>query len=171
MKRYKKSFLTLSILIIIFLSFSFLKTDTAVLGDQDRKFTINGNSMQSMFLNNEEVFVDENYYKENVIKRNDIVLLRHSANENFLIKIVKATDEDFLEIKDVNLLINGKLMKNSEDQTYSFQTNELKMLGLYIKDGYLPKETVFVFGDNISDSKDSRNFGAVPENYILYKVN
>lgn len=168
----KKIFLIFLIIAAVVLFFIFFSKNNFAgeLVGQKSEFTINGSSMQPMFLHGEVVNVIKDYYKENEVKRDDVVLFKHSANENFLIKIVKATDEDFLEIKDKNLVINGKVMKNSVGQNYSFQANELKMLGLYIKEGHLPKDTVFVFGDNTDGSKDSRKFGAVPESYIVGKV-
>ena len=166
----KKIFVIL-LIIIVSSFFYFLENDFVEEEMVERKneFTIKGVSMSPMFLGGEEILVDENYYKTNEIKRDDLVLFKHSANENYLIKIIKATDEDFLEIKDKNLIINGEIMKNSVGNIYTFQPNELKMLGLYLKDGYLPKNTIFVFGDNVGASKDSRKFGAVPEDYVVGK--
>jgi len=165
----KKKIFSILLIIAVSLLCIFFTKDNFIggLAGQKSEFVVNGNSMQPMFLHNEVINVIDNYYEENEVKSNDIVLFRHSANENLLVKIVKATDKDFLEIKDNNLVINGKVMKNSIKQVYSFQVNELKMLGLYIKGGYLPENTVFVFGDNIGVSKDSRKFGVVPESYVI----
>ena len=171
MNNKKKIFLILLIIVVSLICIFFTKNNfIGELSGQKSEFVVNGNSMQPMFLHNEVINVIDNYYEENEVKSNDIVLFRHSANENLLVKIVKATDKDFLEIKDNNLVINGKAMENSIKQVYSFQVNELKMLKLYIKDGHLPENTVFVFGDNVLESKDSRKFGAVPESYVISKV-
>lgn len=156
-----------TVFVIVLSIFFFQNNSVGKFVGQKSEFIVNGSSMQPMFSHGEVVNVVDDYYKNNTVERGDIVLFKHSANENLLIKVVKATDKDFLEIKDKNLLINGDVMKNSVGQIYIFQPNEIKMLGLYIEDGYLPKDTVFVFGDNITDSKDSRNFGAVPKSYII----
>jgi hypothetical protein len=43
------------------------------------------------------------------------------------------------------------------------------MLSLYIRDGRIPKDSFFIFGDNVVESTDSRKFGAVAASDFLGK--
>jgi signal peptidase I len=43
------------------------------------------------------------------------------------------------------------------------------MLEMFIHDGHIPKDTYFILGDNVNNSKDSRLFGAVSSADFLGK--
>ncbi|MCK5848027.1 MAG: signal peptidase I, partial [Caldisericia bacterium] len=76
---------------------------------------------------------------------------------------------DEIELAGSKLSVNGEVLKNSMGQEYRFSKGELNMLKLYIKDKHIPKDTFFLFGDNVSVSTDSRKFGAVSANDFLGK--
>jgi len=132
--------------------------------------TVQGDSMEPMLLDRKEIILLENYYQcGNLAEPGDIIAYNYGGNKNPLVKIVKATDQDEVEIVDDKLKINGEILKNSAGQEYIFRTVEMKMLNLYIKDKYIPKNSFLIFGDNINDSTDSRKFGAVSANDFLGK--
>lgn len=130
---------------------------------------INGDSMAPQLRNGDEVILLENYYNCNDVKINDIVAYDYAGSDNPVIKIVKATDKDKVELKGNLLYINDKVMTNSVGEKYVFTKRDITMLALYVKDDKIPQNSFFVFGDNIASSSDSRKFGAISKNDFLGK--
>lgn len=130
---------------------------------------VNGDSMQPMLQDQQEIVLIKKYYSCFDPQVGDIIAYDYAGNDNPIIKIIKATDKDWLEIKNNKLFVNNQVLKNSTEQEYSFSQAEIKVLELYIEDNYLPADAYFVFGDNISSSNDSRVFGAVARSDILGK--
>jgi signal peptidase I len=156
-------FLLLIIIILFFVLLNINKAKTIK--------TIDGSSMEPMLSQGEKINFIKNYYKikKEEIKKEDVVLVKYAGSENGLVKIIKATDIDKIEIKDNFLFVNDEIIKNSVGKEYIFKDSELKVMSFFIKDNYLEKGKYLVFGDNINNSIDSRNFGAVDKAYILGK--
>lgn len=76
--------------------------------------------------------------------------------KNECIKRVIGLPGEHIEIKYGNIFINGK--KIEENYLYSNTITQDKNLFNFI----VPKNTVFVLGDNREYSIDSRNFGCIP---------
>ena len=133
---------------------------------------VNGNSMTPLLKNGGTVILLENYYRcGNHVKNNDLIAYNYAGSENPLIKKVRATDADIIEIVGNKLKINSEILKNSAGEEYIFSLRELKMLQLYIKNSHIPKDSFLIFGDNIHISTDSRRFGAVSASNFLGKFN
>ena len=131
---------------------------------------IQGDSMAPMLSDTESVILLENYYKCGYpVETGEVVAHNYGGSENPLIKVVKATSADKVEIFGGRLKINGEIMKNSVGQEYNFTEKEREIMGLYIKDGRIPQDSFLIFGDNIGDSADSRKFGAVSAEDFLGK--
>lgn len=132
---------------------------------------ISGNSMSPLLHNNDRVMLLHDYYKKCDIKpkKGDLIAYDYVGEKIPIIKVLVATSSDFLQIKNNTLWINGEEYKNSGNQKYNFSKGELKMLQLYIKNNHLKKDTYFILGDNISNSRDSRKFGAISPQKILGK--
>lgn len=131
--------------------------------------TIQWYSMYPLLKDAQKVFLVVDYFKDNAPEVWDIVAFNYGGSNHLYIKMIKATYDNKLEIIWENLYIDGALMKNSVWAVYSFSPGEIKMLSLYIKDGYIPKWSYFIFWDNISDSIDSRRFWAVSKDDIFWK--
>ena len=124
--------------------------------------TIQGDSMSPLLTNGQEVYLLEDYYQcGNQPQFGELVAYYYAGSEQPVIKIIKATDQDQLEIIEQKLMINGQFLVNSAGQEYVFTPAEIKMLVMYIIDGHLPIDSYLIFGDNINISTDSRKFGAV----------
>lgn len=124
--------------------------------------TITGNSMVPLLKEGDHVILLLNYYKcGNKVQKGDYVAYDYKGSEHLIIKTVRVTDQDIVEISGDRLLVNGEVLKNAIGEEYHFQAGELKMLALYIKDGHIPANSYFIFGENTFDSTDSRKFGAV----------
>lgn len=107
------------------------------------------------------------YYRNaNLPERGDIVAYDYGGNRHPLIKIVRGLPGDAAEIDSGRkaLKINGQYLANSVGTPYVFTAGELQLLELYVKNGRLPAEGYFIFGDNVANSVDSRKFGAVSKN-------
>ncbi len=82
------------------------------------------------------------------------------------IKRVIGLPGDHVEIKDGGVYINGEKLQENYLQDYVV-TGDLG--GLYV-DIVVPKDAVYVLGDNRSESTDSRRFGCIPVEKIESKA-
>lgn len=136
---------------------------------------VSGTSMSPTLKESEQVIV----YKNNNIKNGDIVSFKAPDEaETYYIKRVIAIEGDTLEYRDGNLYINGEFveepylddLKHSERlkdangvTTPNFTLSDLSST----KDGKVPKDKLFVMGDNRIDSKDSRYFGFIDVDSVI----
>ena len=122
-----------------------------------------------------EIFL--NYYDIQDIQRGDLVLYSYAGNDVPLLKMVKALPADKVELfkNDNNwtILVNGEVLKNSENENYSFSGKRYDMLSLYINnfdDGIIPENTYLILGNSVSNVLDSSRFGFVGKNDIIGKA-
>jgi len=71
-----------------------------------------------------------------------------------------------------NILINGKILKNSEGNPYLVTGKSYEMLSLYEKDygKSLLENTYLILGNIVQGSLDSTRFGLIDKSDILGKV-
>lgn len=131
--------------------------------------TVQWNSMYPLLQSGQTVDFIPDYYNVNDPEAGDIVWYDYGWNNHMLIKFVKATDRDNVVIKWNSVVINGRLMRNSAWEVYSFNSGELGLLEMYIKDWKIPKWSYLLFGDNVTDSTDSRKFWVVSKRNLLGK--
>lgn len=119
--------------------------------------------MEPLIPNGAKVRLVVGYYADRLPEQGDIVAYDYGGNQHPLIKVVRALPGDAIEIDSTrkNIIINGKPLQNSVGTPYVFTDGELQMLQLYAKDGHLTAGGYFVFGDNVTNSVDSRKFGAI----------
>ena len=168
-KRFYKTIIFLFLFFILsipaYILFSKIKanTESEVSGCFQREEKIvQGDSMEPMLSNGKKIVLLKNYYQcDNLVNPGDIISYNYAGNANPLIKIIKVTDQDKVEIVDNKLKVNGEILKNSGAEEYIFNEKEIRMLSLYVKNENIPKDSFLIFGDNINDSTDSRKFGAV----------
>ncbi|MDD2745360.1 MAG: signal peptidase I [Candidatus Gracilibacteria bacterium] len=124
---------------------------------------IDGDSMEPLLPNGSTILLLVDYYKTNTPKHGDIIAYHYGGNQHPLIKTIRAIPGDMvmLDIKGKTLIINGIPLVNSAGTPYIFTSGELQLLGLYTKTGTLPVGAYLVFGDNVTNSIDSRKFGAI----------
>ena len=108
-----------------------------------------GKSMESTIDDGEFLLVDR-LYKEEEIKRGDIVILdvNYKNEKTRIIKRIIAKSGDILEIKNNNLYINNALVK--EPYIKEIMTSKNQKFEV-------PKGNIFVMGDNRNISLDSRD--------------
>ena len=140
------------------------------------KKIVRGNSLEPLIKDGEIIEVLFGYYNCNPIQRNDIVLYFYSGNKNPIIKIIKGIPGDKFSLKKTNkgwyILINGEILKNSQNQPYILDKRAYKVLSLYEKDykGIIPEDTYLILGNLPQGSIDSSYFGLVGKKDILGKV-
>lgn len=108
----------------------------------------------SGWFNKIKILYEDTYYK-----------LLKKEHRRRLVKRVIGLPGDIIDIKEGNVYVNGKLLEENyvTDKTYS-RTGYIQF-PVEVKKG-----EVFVLGDNRDVSRDSRNFGCIPNSNIEGKV-
>jgi len=123
-----------------------------------QSFVVQGHSMDITLHDGERLFVNKFIYRFHSPQRGDIVVLEPKGDEKHkYIKRVIGLPGDKLEIIDGTVFINNKKI----EENYILE----KMYGTY-GPYYIPKEHLFVMGDNRNHSSDSRVTSLV--GYVSY---
>ena len=139
---------------------------------------VRGTSLSPLIRPGEEVTILRGYYGDHPVQRGDIVLVNYSGNEAPLIKIVKGLPQDSFALQKCDngagwhILINNKILNNSENKAYVNYDKRHKMLSLYIKDfnGVIPENAYLVLGNVPAGTLDSTRFGLIDKSAIIAKV-
>ncbi|WP_069650827.1 signal peptidase I [Caloranaerobacter ferrireducens] len=115
-----------------------------------------GVSMNPTLNENDRLLVNKAIYLVKEPKRGDIVTINAPDKQGKIyIKRVIGLENETLEIKNGKIYINGEILKEPYLQG-NINTNSK-----YKSKWRIPKNYVFVIGDNRQNSNDSRNFGPV----------
>lgn len=112
------------------------------------------------------------------LERGDIVAYQYAGNpDTLLLKIVRGIPGDRFNLKHSenntrHLVMNDKILKNSQGEEYILDERAYQLLSLYERSykGVIPKGTYLLLGNNPRGSKDSTTFGLVDRSGILGKV-
>jgi signal peptidase I len=143
---------------------------------KEEKIVVRGNSLEPLIKDGQEVKALVGYYDCNEIKRDDIVLYFYVGSKEPLIKIVKGIPGDKFALEKTkegwHILINGKVLVNSEGKPYLISERGYKILSLYEKDykNTIPDDAYLILGNLPTGSFDSTEFGLVGRKEILGKV-
>ena len=108
----------------------------------------------------DRVFVNKFIYRFTEPDRGDIIVFQSVDNPDVeLIKRVVGLPGDKIAEKNGKIFVNGKLQKEP------YTNKELPDRSSFAK-STVPKNHVFVMGDNRANSADSRYFGPLPEKNI-----
>lgn len=136
---------SLAILIAVIIRLVFFQT-----------FVVTNDSMEPTFADGDKVLLIKHKY----IKKADIIIFKDALSEDNIIKRVIGVSNDKIEIKNTALHINDKMIENT--------------LGLFSKEDdilyIVENDSIFVLGDNIKGSYDSRDFGTINTNQVIGKV-
>lgn len=95
-----------------------------------------------------------------IYERGDLVVFDADNYKEDMVKRVIAFGGEHLEIRDGKIYINDEELE--EDYIFGYTDGEVSM--------EIPEDTVFVMGDNRTESVDSRVFGPVDSEDIYGKV-
>ncbi|HZD60021.1 MAG TPA: signal peptidase I, partial [Anaerolineae bacterium] len=124
-------------------------------------FYIPSQSMEPTLVPKDRVLVSKFIYKFTSPKPGDVVVFIPPipGEDRDFIKRVVAVEGDTVRVVNGKLIINGKVAK----QDYEVMPGDFDNSGPEV----VPKDNVFVMGDNRPNSYDSRRFGPVPEENIV----
>ena len=117
---------------------------------------VDGDSMKQTLKNGDILLL----YKLGNVKRNDIIVLHEEKDNEKIIKRVIGMPGDTVAIKNGEIYINDKVIKD----TYAYgETGDYNKITL-------DSDEYFILGDNRLISKDSRYFGPIKESEIKGKI-
>lgn len=126
-------------------------------------------SMESTLKENDVVFMEKISVHTNSFKKGQIVVFKsHNINDDNYIKRIIGSEGDEVKISNGKVYINGQLLKEEY-----LDTNTITNADKFLKENQtyiVPKECVFVLGDNREVSCDSRAFGPVNKKDIVGHV-
>lgn len=134
---------------------------------------VQGESMMPTLEDEERVIVNKIGYNVAGLDRFDIIVFEGNEGYN-LVKRVIGLPGDTIEYKDDVLYVNGKAVEEPYLEEYRKQIAPSKLtldftLEQMTGQKRVPDGTVFVLGDNRTNSKDSREFGFVSKEQIIGK--
>jgi signal peptidase I len=133
---------------------------------------VRGNSLQGLVEDGQIVKVFLNYYDCHKIQRNDLVLYSFAGRKTPLIKIVRGIPGDKLNLQQTtggwHILINNKILKNSQDIPYLIFGQGYKMLTLY--EDKIPSGAYLILSNLPGGAMDSTRFGLIGREGILGKA-
>ena len=140
-----------------------------------QQFYISGPSMEMTLLENDRVLVNKLSYRLHDIRRGDVVVFdRVTTNggvvaHDDLIKRVIGIENDTVEIQKCKVLVNGTVIDEPylDKDVLALPTPEDICRVVDMKKITVPKDQVFVMGDNRGQSFDSRSFGTIPEKLVI----
>lgn len=165
-QREKIVFIIISVLIVI--SIVFISLNVKLSSDFFlKKYNMKSTSMEPTLKEGDRFAVSSEYYKNHKVLRGDLVLFHPSTEpEKMFVKRVVALGGELFEIKNSKIYINHVETMKFGDLKYSEKATSLK-------NDYscsIPNGSLFVLGDNIDHSYDSRDFGPIKIKDIRGKV-
>lgn len=126
-------------------------------------FIIPSSSMEPTLYPSDRVLVNKFIYRLRSPQPGDIVVIMPPINtDKDLIKRIVAVGGQTLEIKNGQVILDGKPLEES----YQIAGDDTRDLGPIV----IPKNSVFLMGDNRPNSYDSRFFGPVKKTELIGKA-
>lgn len=130
-------------------------------------FVVEGESMYSTLDTGDRVFVNKLSYRLHDPNRGDVVVLHQitGASERDLIKRVIGLPGEAVEMRNCTVLIDGRVL--NEPYLDPEVVSPGKCGGDFVLEGVVPRDHVFVMGDNRGGSQDSRVIGPIAEDDLV----
>jgi signal peptidase I len=139
-----------------------------------QQFYISGPSMETSLFQDDRVLVNKLSYRLHDVKRGDVIVFDRVTTSggivehDDLIKRVIAVGGDSIQIKKCEVIINGEPIQEKyldrpvEGDDLNSRCRVVDMPSLTV-----PKDQLFVMGDNRNESFDSRSFGPIPKKLVI----
>ncbi|WP_033828988.1 signal peptidase I [Bacillus andreraoultii] len=133
--------------------------------------TVYGESMEPTFSSHDRIIIGKN----SEIERFDVIVLNAPNSDEQYIKRVIGLPGDKIEMKNDNLYINGKIydepyLKSMKAEHRTSKITEDFTLKDLTGETVVPKNSLFVLGDNRLVSRDSRRFGFISFDQVVGEV-
>lgn len=140
-------------------------------------YIVDGESMMPTLENGNLLIINKIVDEIDDLTRFDVIVF-HATPEDDFVKRIIGLPGDKVEYKNDVLYINNKAVKEPYLEKYKMGLNGENLTGDFTLKGIsngmsevVPKDHIFVLGDNRKDSYDSRYFGFVPIENVVGKVN
>ncbi len=126
-------------------------------------------SMRPNLLEGDRIFVDKLTYRFREPNRGEIVVFKYPLDrKKDFVKRLAGFGGETLEIQDGQLLVNGEKLQTPSVIAERFYYNRDDWdFGKHGQAILIPKDHLFVLGDNSAQSSDSRNWGFVPRKDVI----
>ncbi|PAV29265.1 signal peptidase I [Virgibacillus profundi] len=137
-------------------------------------YVVDGESMQPTLYDGNLLMVNKVIYNLEDVDRFDVIVF-HANKQDDYVKRVIGLPGDEIKYRDDQLYINGEYVEEAFLDPY-IQASDRKpftnnfTLTEVTGEKKVPKNKLFVMGDNRSDSLDSRSFGFISTNQLVGKV-
>jgi signal peptidase I len=138
-------------------------------------YIVEGHSMMPTLEEGNKLVVGKLGYEAEDLSRFDIIVFHANEEEDFVKRII-GLPGDKIEYKNDQLWINGKRVDEPYLDLYRKKVLGNKLTGDFTLEERtgevtVPKDHLFVMGDNRLGSWDSRHFGFISEDQVVGKVN
>lgn len=125
-------------------------------------FTVQGQSMEPTLHNHEYILVEKVTYWLHAPQRGDVVVFRYPGDPSVdYIKRVIGLPGDHVQIHDGGVYVNGKRL------TEKYIAAPPDYSGCTYCDVTVPRNDLFVLGDNRDNSSDSHEWGLLPRGNVI----
>jgi len=118
-------------------------------------YLLTGPSMEPTLYDGDIILVDT---QDHSFRRGDVIMFEHQESETIFVKRVAGVAGDRIEGKQGRILVNGHLFAQSPVRSRA--TDDFGPITV-------PKGHLFVLGDRLTDSLDSRELGPVPVGSVI----
>ena len=140
-----------------------------------QQFYISGPSMETTLFENNRVLVNKLSYRLHAVHRGDVVVFDRITTSggviahDDLIKRVIGVEGDVVEVKGCKVLVNSEIINepylDKDMLALPSLTDRCRVVDM--QPITVPKDQLFVMGDNRPESFDSRSFGTIPEKLVI----
>lgn len=138
-------------------------------------YVVEGESMMPTLQDGNKLMVNKIGYQIGDLNRFDVIVFHANEDEDYVKRLI-GLPGDKVEYRDDQLYINGKkyeepyLEKYREEAMGGRLTGDFTLFEL-TGEKTVPKDKIFVLGDNRLGSRDSREFGFISVEQVVGKVN